>query len=105
MANLRPVPPPRGDEAQLFREYNDELMLTVAQNVRTDSPQTVEDAVGFAWERFMVYQPERDMKLAGLAVPHRPASGLADRATASRSCRDPRQSSRLGVVTSARDDG
>ena len=27
MANLRPVPPPRGDEAQLFREFNDELMF------------------------------------------------------------------------------
>ena len=65
MANLRPVPPPRGDEAQLFREFNDELMLTVAQSVRTDSPQTIEDAVGFAWERFMVYQPERDMNWQG----------------------------------------
>jgi RNA polymerase sigma factor (sigma-70 family) len=65
MANLRPVPPPRGDEARLFREFNDELMLTVAQSIRTDSPQTIEDAVGFAWERFMVYQPERDMNWQG----------------------------------------
>lgn len=45
MANLRPVPPLRRDEAQLFHEFNDELMVTVA----------------FAWERSLVCQPERDM--------------------------------------------
>lgn len=65
MANLRPVPPPRGDEAELFREFNDALMLTVAQNVRTDSAQTVEDAVAYAWEQFMVLQPERDNNWRG----------------------------------------
>ncbi|MDA0168374.1 sigma-70 family RNA polymerase sigma factor [Solirubrobacter taibaiensis] len=65
MGKLRPVAPPRGDEAELFREFNDELLLQVAQNVRADSSDTVEDAVAFAWERFMVYQPERDMNWKG----------------------------------------
>src|SRR5690242_9043552 len=40
-------------------------MRTVARHVGTDSSHTIEDAVAFAWERFMVYQPERDRNWQG----------------------------------------
>ena len=33
--------------------------------MNTDSSQTIEDAVAFAWERFMVCQPERDRNWQG----------------------------------------
>src|SRR3954454_10726219 len=48
-----------GDEAELYREYNDHLMGLIARCVRTTSPQTVEDACAFAWAEFLRYQPDR----------------------------------------------
>src|SRR4051812_45479358 len=53
-------PPARGDEADLFREYNDELLRTVAQAVGYSTPQLIEDACSFAWAKFLQCQPDRD---------------------------------------------
>jgi hypothetical protein len=53
-------PGARGDEAELFRAYNDELLRIVSRGVRDVSPQTIEDACAFAWAQFMVHQPDRD---------------------------------------------
>jgi RNA polymerase sigma factor (sigma-70 family) len=55
---------PRGDEAQLFREYNDELLRTVRRAVDT-SPEVVEDACAFAWAKFLRNQPDRDRNWRG----------------------------------------
>lgn len=65
MAHSSAPPPPRGDEAQLFREFNDDLMRLLAGNVRSSSPQTVEDACAFAWTKFMEHQPDRDQNWRG----------------------------------------
>lgn len=65
MADSSAPTPPRGDEARLFREFNDDLMRLVAGNVRTSSPQTVEDACAFAWTQFMEHQPDRDQNWRG----------------------------------------
>ena len=53
-------PPARGDEAELFRLYNDELMRTVSHAVGYSTPQIVEDACSFAWAKFLQCQPDRD---------------------------------------------
>lgn len=65
MADSSAPPPPRGDEAQLFREFNDDLMRLVNSNVHSSSPQTVEDACAFAWTKFMEHQPDRDQNWRG----------------------------------------
>ena len=51
--------PQRGDEAELFALYNDDLMRRVRGAVRT-SPETIEDACSFAWAQFLRTQPDRD---------------------------------------------
>jgi RNA polymerase sigma factor (sigma-70 family) len=51
--------PQQGDEADLFRSYNDVLMRRVRSAVRT-SPETVEDACAIAWAQFIRYQPDRN---------------------------------------------
>ena len=58
-------PPARGDEAELFRTFNDELMRTVAGSVRASSPEVIEDACAFAWARFLERQPDRDRNWRG----------------------------------------
>jgi DNA-directed RNA polymerase specialized sigma24 family protein len=58
-------PPSRGDEAALFRAYNDELMRTVAGSVHDSSPQVIEDACAFAWAKFLECQPDRDRNWQG----------------------------------------
>src|SRR4051794_22548304 len=60
MAASDSPPGPRGDEAELFRAYNDELMRLVARGVHGVSHQTIEDACAFAWAQFMSHQPDRD---------------------------------------------
>src|SRR2546423_12724160 len=65
MADHDSRPPARGDEAELFRAYNDELLRTVARSVRVSSPQTVEDACAYAWAKFMEHQPDRDRNWQG----------------------------------------
>src|SRR4051794_5521242 len=59
MPNQREIPPTRGDEAELFRSYNAELVRRVAGRVRTRDAHTVEDACSFAWTMFMQEQPDR----------------------------------------------
>jgi RNA polymerase sigma factor (sigma-70 family) len=56
--------PPRGDEAELFVSYNEELRRTVRGAVNT-SPQNIEDACAFAWVQFLAYQPDRDRNWRG----------------------------------------
>jgi len=51
--------PLRGDEAELFREFNGQFVRTVQW--RTNAPrEVVDDACGFAWQQFMRHQPDRD---------------------------------------------
>src|SRR5262249_50384182 len=59
MANSNPRPQLLGDEAELFRDYNDHLMRQIDRHVTTSSPHTVEDACSFAWAQFLRYQPNR----------------------------------------------
>ena len=65
MADPRQRPPAHGDEAELFRSYNDELMLRVAGNVRGAPKEVIEDACSFAWTAFLEYQPERERNWRG----------------------------------------
>ena len=60
MAASDSPPGPRGDEAELFRAYDDKLMHVVERSVHGVSQQTIEDACAFAWAQFMAYQPDRD---------------------------------------------
>ena len=60
-----PAPPARGDEAELFRAYNHELIRSVAGSVRVSSPQVIEDACASAWARFLERQPDRDRNWKG----------------------------------------
>jgi DNA-directed RNA polymerase specialized sigma24 family protein len=59
MSDSHAFPPARGDEAELFRSFNDRLMAAVARVTRASTPHTVEDACAFAWTEFMRRQPER----------------------------------------------
>jgi DNA-directed RNA polymerase specialized sigma24 family protein len=54
----------RGDEAELFRSYNDHLLRKVAHAVRAPW-EVVEDACAIAWARFLVSQPDRDREWRG----------------------------------------
>ena len=65
MADHDLLPAPRGDEAALFREYNDELMQVISRNVRTSTPDIVEDACAFAWAQFMEHRPDRERNWRG----------------------------------------
>src|SRR5215212_3944993 len=51
--------PQQGDEADLFRSYNDTLMRRVRSAVRS-SPEVVEDACAIAWAQFLRHQPDRN---------------------------------------------
>src|SRR4051812_44491223 len=65
MADSDQFPPARGDEAELFRQYNAALMRTVAGAVFTTTPDTVEDACAFAWTEFLRVQPSRENNWRG----------------------------------------
>jgi DNA-directed RNA polymerase specialized sigma24 family protein len=65
MADQTTFPEPHGDEAELFRSFNDELMRTVAGSVFKSSPEIVEDACAFAWAKFMEHQPDRERNWRG----------------------------------------
>jgi DNA-directed RNA polymerase specialized sigma24 family protein len=60
MATSDPRPSARGDEGELFREFNDDLTRVVTAAVRHVPHQTIEDACSFAWAQFLVHQPSRD---------------------------------------------
>jgi DNA-directed RNA polymerase specialized sigma24 family protein len=65
MATNDPRPGARGDEAELFRAFNDQLMKTVSGSVFNCTPQTVEDACAFAWAQFLEHQPDRTRNWRG----------------------------------------
>jgi DNA-directed RNA polymerase specialized sigma24 family protein len=65
MADSDGFPPARGDEADLFRGFNDDLMRAVQRDVRDSTPQTIEDACAFAWMKFMKHQPSRERNWQG----------------------------------------
>ena len=48
MADRDSRPPARGDEAELFRAFNEHLVRDVARAVRVWSPQLIEDACAYA---------------------------------------------------------
>jgi hypothetical protein len=54
----------RGDEPELFLEFNHELIRKVRSAVRAD-PADIEDACSFAWVQFFRYQPYRDREWRG----------------------------------------
>ena len=59
MAASDRYPPARGDEAELFRDFNDELMRLIGHAVHHCTPQIIEDACSFAWAEFLRHQPDR----------------------------------------------
>jgi RNA polymerase sigma factor (sigma-70 family) len=65
MADRDSRPPARGDDAELFRAFNHELVQSVARSARVSSPQVIEDACAFAWAQFMERQPDRDRNWQG----------------------------------------
>ena len=60
MADADLLPRTRGDEGELFREFNPTLMRLLASRLYGVSPETVEDACSFAWAQFLQHQPDRD---------------------------------------------
>jgi DNA-directed RNA polymerase specialized sigma24 family protein len=68
MADPHPFPPARGDEAELFRDFNDRLIRAVARSAYCTTPHTVEDACAFAWTEFMRRQPDRSSCQGWLVV-------------------------------------
>ena len=51
--------PLRGDEEELFRDFNRPFIRTV-QWLTNAPPEIVHDACGFAWQQFICHQPDRD---------------------------------------------
>lgn len=75
--------PLRGDEAELFRSFNPELIRLVRGSVR-ESDEIVEDACAFAWTQFLEWQPDRERNWRGwlFRVAQRQAWSLSrERAT------------------------
>jgi hypothetical protein len=60
MAEPDLLPRARGDESELYREFNPALMRLVARSLYGVSAETVEDACSFAWAQFLQHQPARD---------------------------------------------
>jgi DNA-directed RNA polymerase specialized sigma24 family protein len=59
--------PLRGDEAELFRDFNGQFVRLVQS--RTNAPrEIVDDACGFAWQQFMRHQPDRDRNWRGWLI-------------------------------------
>jgi DNA-directed RNA polymerase specialized sigma24 family protein len=65
MADPNPYPPARGDEAELFRQFNADLMRSINGAVFVSTPSTIEDACAFAWAEFLKYQPSREINWKG----------------------------------------
>jgi len=65
MADHHVSRPPHGDEAEIFREFNEKLMALIARAVSTSTRDTVEDACAHAWAQFMRRQPDRDANWRG----------------------------------------
>ena len=57
----------RGDELDLYMEFQDELYRTIRASVFA-TPETVADACSFAWLQFLRYQPPRDGAWKGWMV-------------------------------------
>jgi len=57
----------RGDELDLFAQFNGELFRTIRRQVDT-SHETVEDACAFAWVEFLRIQPDRERNWRGWLV-------------------------------------
>src|SRR5215216_1324417 len=76
MADQDRYPPAHGDEAELFRAFNDELMRTVGSAVRWTTPHVIEDSCAFAWSKFLQCQPRPRQELAGVARQDRAAGGV-----------------------------
>jgi DNA-directed RNA polymerase specialized sigma24 family protein len=68
MADSDGFPPARGDEADLFREFNDELRRHINGAVFDTTPQNIEDACAFAWAEFLRHQPSREANWKGWLV-------------------------------------
>ncbi len=60
MADADLLPRTRGDEGELYREFNPTLMRLLASRLYGPSSETVEDACSFAWAQFLQHQPDRD---------------------------------------------
>jgi RNA polymerase sigma factor (sigma-70 family) len=54
----------RGDEPELYLEFNHELVKKLYMHVNA-SPEDIEDAAAFAWLQFFRYQPDRDQAWKG----------------------------------------
>ena len=65
--STRPTPPPRGDEADLYRRHHHRLQRTVARAVNAPG-QLIEDACQNAWAIMLRAQPERTAIFAWLRV-------------------------------------
>jgi RNA polymerase sigma factor (sigma-70 family) len=65
MADPRTPVAPRGDEAELFRSFNPQLMHDIARSVNVSGPALIEDACSHAWAQFMRYQPDRERNWRG----------------------------------------
>jgi RNA polymerase sigma factor (sigma-70 family) len=63
----RAIPPPRGDEARLFREHSRQLLRRVTHDLG-GSADLAEDACAFAWLQLLRRQPERTAIGAWLRV-------------------------------------
>ena len=68
MADQNRYPTAHGDEAELFRAFNEDLMRTVGTIVGWSTPQVIEDACSFAWAKFMQCQPDRRKNWKGWLV-------------------------------------
>jgi DNA-directed RNA polymerase specialized sigma24 family protein len=55
----------RGDEAELFRVFNDELVCEIGSYVIHDDPDVIVDACAFAWAQFLQHQPDREENWRG----------------------------------------
>src|SRR4051794_34081673 len=55
----------QGDEADLYLEFNSELVKTLSRCVFGARPEDIEDAAAFAWVQFFRYQPDRDQPWQG----------------------------------------
>src|SRR4051794_9747592 len=65
MADSHRRSPAQGDEAELFRTFNERLMHTVARRVDHTSAEVIEDACSFAWAAFLEHQPSRERNWQG----------------------------------------
>ena len=54
----------RGDEPELYLEFNHQLVKMLSAAVRA-APEDVEDAASFAWVQFFRHQPDRDGQWKG----------------------------------------